>query len=360
MSGEGGNGPVSGDQFDEALKSLLEGNAGQPRFREMSAADRAKQADKARKQAEREHAKHARHRAKPRRRLGRRARIIVTTVVLAVVGGGGLYAVGHFKSLKGHLPQASLAKSPSLAMPVAPIPANVFIGTAAEDWSDGASGIGLPVAHAIGPYSAAQVASAYATTQKLLIEGNLDRAVLFGAKPTAFANLLAAPQRALFLAGLNAKGVGKDGFPRNTRFWIATFAPGSADLIGDVIKVHGTMSAKVIRDSGTTMLDVEVNYLFVYPVARPGAPTDWMRVIAHQVGSVKFGSWGGSSGPFDPEFVTQMAVGGVSCNATDGYIHPDYPSDHVPAPSATGTAVDPYSMAAPPAGKAVCRQTTRT
>jgi hypothetical protein len=361
MSGEGGNGPVSGDQFDEALKSLLDGNAGQPRFREMSAADRAKQADKARKQAERNRAKHARRRSGRRRHLGRGARILVTTVVLAVIGGGGLYAVSHFKPLRGHLPQAGITKTPVPAASAAPLPANVFAGTRADDWADGAAGIVLPAAHAVGPYSAAQVASAYATTERLLIAGNLDRSVLFGAKPTVFADLLAAPQRTQFLAGLNATGVSKDGSPRNTHSWIAVFAPGSAELIGDVIKVHGSLSAKVAHVSGMTVLAVVVNYLFAYPVARPGTPADWMRIVDHETGSIDFGNWQGPSGPFAPESLTQTANAGAYCAFQDGYIHPDYPAPHIPDTHATGPVVDPYSTALPPGQhEATCFQTNGT
>ena len=50
-----------------------------------------------------------------------------------------------------------------------------------------------------------------------------------------------------------------------------SFAPGSTRLIGSVVKVEGTMSAKSVSVSGTTALAITVNYVFTYAIEPPGS-----------------------------------------------------------------------------------------
>jgi hypothetical protein len=71
--------------------------------------------------------------------------------------------------------------------------------------------------------------------------------------------------------------VDKNGEEENTRGWITTFAPGSARFVTTVVKVHGRMKASVIRQSGTPVLRITVDYIFVYVVEPPGDPAGWMR-----------------------------------------------------------------------------------
>ena len=283
--------------------------------------------------------------------------------VVAVTGVGvGLYAA---RGVFAHPPAASSAAT-SVASALAPSlssgpPADPFAGSPADGWANGASGIVVPAAKPLSGFSAAQVASAYASTRKLLIAADLDKPTLLGGKPDAFAALLTAQQRATFLKGLNTIGVDKGGYPLSTRRWLATFAPGSVKIIGDVIKVHGTMSARIAHESGTTALAIDVNYLFAYAIEPPGRPSDWMRVVDHHYGPFYFARWDDPGGPLEAWDQTLSGVAGLQCGTKDGYIHPDYPGLQTAMPAESGPAVDPYAPATDmPNGGAACGRSTGT
>ena len=355
--GTSGQGPAPADEFDRELRELTEGTAPAPLFLEPSAAERA--------QASAADAGKAGDRGRHGRRTG--ALVLVALLVVA----GGLLWVGYMRSAPNAGPEvAGPVPSPTAASPMGTItpvdlfdgpPADPFAGTPADGWADGAAGIVPPPARQVGGFTAAQVAAAYATTRKLLIAGNLDRQTLLGGPPTAFAKLLTAKQRAQFLGGLNKKGVQKGGYPVSTRKWVASFAPGSAELIGNVIKVHGTMSARAVRESGTVVLTIEVNYIFGYAIEPPHHPADWMRLVDHQYGSIEFAPWDDADGALEPWDRTIIGNAGVQCGTTDGYIHPDYPSDRYVDARESGAAIHPYSTATSvPGGGAVCGRTTGT
>lgn len=350
-----GQGPSSPDEFDRELRALTEGSAGEARFRELSAAERAKAGTK-----------------KPRRRGKGRGRLVSSLVLVAVLAAGGGIAWLRF----GHPSGKTGGKAPS-ASPVASVagpapsgtitpvnlfggpPVNLFAGTPAAGWADGAAGIVPPAARPIGGFTAAQAASAYATTRKLLIATALDRKTLLGGAPTAFARLLFGQERKDFLAGLNKTGTARDGAPRSTRSWVISFAPGSTALIGSVIKVHGTMSARATTYSGFKALAVKVNYRFVYPVEPPGVPADWMRVVGSVSGTVYFGDFARSGASFVPWVLFDNSEAGDRCGDKDGYGRPDFP-DHRSGTRPSGPAVDPYSMASQPDRPGSCQAVTRT
>jgi hypothetical protein len=364
--GTSGQGPAPADEFDRELRELTEGTASAPQFLEPSAAERAKASapdpEKAGKRGSR----------------GHQSGSLVLVVLLVVTGG--LIWLGYTHSAPGGqqevagppppTPSAGPAASAAAASPMGTItpvdlfagpPVDPFAGTPADGWADGAAGIVPPPARPVGGFTAAQVASAYATTRKLLIAANLDRQTLLGGSPAAFAKLLTARQRAQFLGGLNKKGVNKGGYPVSTRKWVASFAPGSAKFIGNVIKVHGTMSARTIAESGAVVLAIEVNYLFAYAIEPPHDPADWMRLVDHQYGSINFAPWDDPGGALEPWDRTIIGNAGAQCGSTDGYIHPNYPSDRSVDARESGAALDPYSTATSvPGGGAVCGRTTGT
>ena len=342
----------SDDEFDRALRELADGTAGEPRFREASAAERARQAKQQAKRA----------RKQPRRLSGRgqperdsRGRATTWTSVSVVLV---LVAAGAFIWLQVRPPAAGTTAAPiAPAVADAGPPADPFTGTPANTWANGAAGIVVPAAKPVGKFTAAQVKAAYQTTRKLLIAADLNKPTLLGGPPTAFADLLASQQRADFLGGLNKKGANQGGYPLSTRRWVVSFAPGSTRLIGSVVKVQGTMSAKSVSDSGTTALAITVNYLFTYAIEPPGVPTDWMRFLAHQYGSFDFAQWDDPGGRFEPSDQTIIGHAGLRCGSTDGYLQPDYPSERASGAGGTqsGPALNPYSNAtAVPGGGAVC------
>jgi len=239
-------------------------------------------------------------------------------------------------------------------------PSDPFAGTPAEAWADGAAGIVIPQAQQTGPYTAAQVQAAYETTRQLLIAAHLDPQTLNGGLPVAYANLLQPLVRNAFWANLNTVGVNNDGAPLSTRAWVTSFAPGTTVLIGNVIKVAGTMSAQPETNpliEGGQALDIVVNYRFVYPVEPPGDPGAWMRVVGIASGKVRF-SPSSNGGPLLPWDDTAPAVAGARCDSVDGYVHPDYANGPPENVQASGPPFDPYDLNEVPAG--YCQETTGT
>ncbi len=317
---------------------------------------------------------------------GRRSRLAgsAIAVALAVLLAGGCSATAAPGSLAalGSGPSAAPSAAPgtgvkvsgapfgsafasavSTAVPPNPLgpPADPFAGTPADHWADGAAGIVLPEARPVGGFTTAQVEYAYETTRKLLVAANLDKQTLLGGTPTAFADLLTSQQRATFLNGLNKLGVDKQGRRLSTRTWVMSFPPGEAQLIGSVIKVHGMMHAKAVRDkNGSYELDVDLDYLFVYPVEPPHQATSWMRVVDEESGSVDFGDWAGATTTFAPWDQFDSSAAGALCGTRDGYQHPDYPNDLAvqPTVSPSGTPVNPYALGQTVSG--TCESTTGT
>jgi hypothetical protein len=350
--------PTSADEFDRELRELTEGTAGKPLFFEPSAAERARSAQ-----------------VLPAIRRGRgRVAIAVFLVILLAVGAVLLWA-GYVRSSPnaGNSQPGNVGPATAVVQKytgtISPIdffagpPADPFrrpTGSASADhWADGAAGIVPPAAAPVGGFTRAQVAAAYETTRKLLIAANLDKQTLLGGPPTAFASLLTAKQRAIFLAGLNKSGVDKYGSPLSTRAWVASFAPGSADLIGNVIKVHGTMSARAVTRSGTVVLAIEVNYLFAYAVEPPHEPTDWTRIVDHEYGTIDFAHWDGRAGALQPWDNATIGRAGAQCGTGDGYIHPDYPSDRSIDTAPSGPVINVYSLT-PRSASTSCGRSTGT
>lgn len=350
--GIGDQGSAHEDEIDRKLRELTEGLMAEPVLKEPSAAERAKRAGR--------DLKNDRRRQRKQRRNARSVRLtvgVIAVVVLAAAGGVTWLRLSHSPTGRSSGQQPPLGGTPAVGAP----PADPFAGTQAENWANGESGIVTSAAKPVGSFTAAQVMKAFQTTRRLLIAANLDKQTLLGGAPTAFADLLTRRQRADFLAALNKKGVNSGGYPLSTRKWVASFFPGSAEFTGNVIKVHGMMSAQTAHEAGGTVLAIQVNYVFGYAVEPPGNPSDWMRVLDHQYGSVDFAQWDDPGGPLEPWDQTIIGNAGIQCGTTDGYIHPDYPSERTPVPAQSGPAINPYSRStAVPGGGAVCGRTSGT
>ncbi len=271
--------------------------------------------------------------------LGRPSRMAAVAIVsavalcLAVAGCSASSVLGASSS--------TAIASPNPAGP----PPDPFSGTPADHWADGTAGIAVPAAKAVGSFSRAQVESAYQTTRRMLIAADLDPTILHGGAPTAFADLLTPQDRTWFLDGLNKSGADKTGAALSTRTVVVSFAPGTTKLIGSVIKVHGSMSARAATDSGSAVLDIDVDYIFVYPVEPPGQPQNWTRVISEAAWVISFGNWQGTTSTFTPSYTNTAAdgVAGASCQTKDGYVHPAYPNNATSGPTPSGKPIDPYT-----------------
>jgi hypothetical protein len=295
----------------------------------------------------------------------------------AIIVGGGVFAwvrlappSRHHHVFAAH--QASAVASASVlttreAPLITPLqsltangpPASPFAGSPASAWADGAAGITIPAARPHGPYTAAEVRSAYETTRELLIAGNLDWPTLHGGPPTAFASLLIEQERARFQAGLHSRALNKAGLEENTRAWVTSFAPGSTQFVTTVIKVHGTMSASLATDSGSEVLRIKVDYLFVFAVQQPGNRANWLRVVVQRYGYVDFAQWDDPGGPLEPFYDVSGLTPGALCGERDGYIHPAFPQGPPPTVQPSGTPVNPYVLATP-ATTGICARTTGT
>jgi hypothetical protein len=278
---------------------------------------------------------------------------------------GGTTSAPHSGVLNAAPGVPGAGSPPAVAAPPRPPgpPADPFAGTPADDWADGTAGVTLPAAHAVGGYTRTQVADAYQTTRQLLIAANLDQQTLRGGQPTAFASLLTPGQRTQFLGSLKKVGLDKQDSPLSYRSWLMSFAPGSAELIGHVIKVNGTMHAKVVTDKdGTTELDIDLEYHFVYPIEPPHDPASWMRVVNEVSGSVNFANWVGADSNFAPWVEFGPSAAGILCGSRDGFQHPDYPNDATVAPGVTptGTLLDPYGVSPTTTDPGTCEASTDT
>lgn len=365
MSDGSGEKPPA-DEIDRKLRELTEEISGAARVREPSA-------------AERERAARERSRDRSRERspkLGKRrggARLAGWSVAVLVLAGGGYFgwhqvsqsgAAGSPDDTRvvtnGAVPKTSSPPASSSVTPLAGPPADPFAGTPADHWADGTAGLVAPAAASHGEFTASQVTAAYATTRTLLIAQNLDHTTLLGGAPTAFANVLTSQQRAQFTAGLDKIGLDKKGYELSTRTWVASFAPGTAALIGTVVKVHGTMSARAATDRGHAVLDVDVNYRFVYPIEPPRAHQDWMRIVGQVTGYIEFDNFQDPGGPLQPWVVSAFpAEAGARCGSTDGYSHPYYPGGPTSTATPTGATINPYAMSTQPT-TGTCQPTTGT
>jgi plasmid stabilization system protein ParE len=95
MSEGSGQEPDPSDEFDRELRALSENPALGTRFREPSAAERAKLAKQARKQAARD-AKQTRRGRRKERGTGRRRQLTAWGIVIVILAGGGALTWARF------------------------------------------------------------------------------------------------------------------------------------------------------------------------------------------------------------------------------------------------------------------------
>ncbi|MDP9869770.1 MULTISPECIES: hypothetical protein [Streptosporangium] len=196
-----------------------------------------------------------------------------------------------------------------------------FRGSPAEKFAEGIGGIVVPEARPVKNFSAKDVRSAFLTSRRMLGAAHLDRRTLLGGKPEAFAELLDAEQRKFFLRDLDHKDQKK-----NTRSWVTSFAPGSAELVGEAVKVQGKMAAEsAVDEDGGPQLRVNYEARFVYAL-RPAAKSGpIVRVMVYVKARHEF--WRDEPGArlrnWDGESVEFWSAG-TECESPDGFLRPDY------------------------------------
>ncbi|NRQ40571.1 hypothetical protein HII36_53510 [Nonomuraea sp. NN258] len=291
------------------------------------------------------------HPRRPRRIL------LVLTTAFAVAAAGGLVVTYRPDLLAaGREPGTTQAGRTSGAIPEETTPvtggpdlpeptdaaaaaptADLFADSPARDYADGIAGFVMPKAAAVGGLSKKDVAAGLKRVRDLFAAAHLDRKALLGGPPTAYAELLHPDQARWFRKDVKKKP--------GVRGMVHSFAPKTAELVTDVIKVHGTTKVSPFRRDGLTGALVRTNYLIVYGIQRPGQPATAMRLVAHHRGRLEIFRRG-------DELITWVVRGDSSrtparCDIKDGYIHPFYDDSAPSTVSPTGAPQNPYDLDRP-------------
>ncbi|MEU4325290.1 hypothetical protein [Nonomuraea dietziae] len=284
-----------------------------------------------------------------RRRITVAAVAVAAVAVVAVLIAAGGTVAGRLPDLLAAVEAAlpTLGPVPEETEPVAGSPEEVgpFEGSKAESYPNGAAGLVMPPAKAMHGLSKKDVAAALKRVKALMAASHLDVPTLMGGRPKAFADLLPPEERAWFRKNLDrTRGfAAKDDF--NTRAWVHSFAPKTAELATPVVKVKGKTTLGRYSDAGRTGVKISMSYVFVYAVQRPGQPWTRHRVVSHHVGEAHVYREDGEL----VVWVYNWNTGGVTparCDVDDSFVHPFYPDsprDKV-AERATEHAGDPYDL----------------
>jgi hypothetical protein len=148
--------------------------------------------------------------------------------------------------------------------------AQPFANTPAAGWSDGAAGIVVPPAVAVGSVPAATVGLAMARVKQVLVAAHLDDRMLVQHDTSAYLALFATTARAQASAQLTPAHPDGNGE--------LTLLANGFHLLPAPVKVNGTMSTSL---DPTGELVVHTNYVFAYPFAPsdPDSITEYWQFI---------------------------------------------------------------------------------
>jgi hypothetical protein len=330
------------DEWDQQMDALVAGSlGGAPK--ELSARGRQLEGrlvelDRARRLRERRGRKGLRRRVLWQRiRAGKRA--LAWFVVLAVLGGGAWFLVGRggngasaaFRAFQPPAVPGASTDGASLAAP--------FAGWTAK-LSDGVAGLWLPSVHAVGSFSAADVAAALAQSRRYLVTANLDLSVVVGRDPNPVLELLTPDERQQLRAD-----IAKPNLYHDPLLWMTRLSP-AAVLVGHVIKVTGGLWLT------ETPQDLKVNYrlLFIYPVTQRNGSGEVLDIVVRRDGTFDFYRpyLGGQLQPL-ANASSYWAADGAQCLVDDqGLVHPAWATPVGPTPSAVPSwDIDNLLTAAP-------------
>ncbi|WP_069171165.1 hypothetical protein [Streptomyces griseus] len=246
--------------------------------------------------------------------------------------------------------------APAGSDPDRPTVEEPFRGSPALHWADGAEGIAVPEARAIGGMSEAQVGEFLRTTRRFLVAANLDPATLRGEKPREALALLDPQQKDVqdMLAAAWTR-------PDERHDPLALFTridPDDARPMGDVVKTRGRMTLEAGRE-GT--VEAHADYTFVYPVLKARTQDEVTRtIVRRRLTTVLYDPERFRTTPGTLSFSRyEQYAGNTACEVYDGFLHPSFPSD-APEPAPTGAAVDPYDRSRVPTDDGACGTVTRT
>ncbi|MCX5405213.1 hypothetical protein OHA37_15110 [Streptomyces sp. NBC_00335] len=231
--------------------------------------------------------------------------------------------------------------APSMADPDLPTLKEPFKGSPAAQWADGAAGIEIPQAEAVGGMSKEKIADALVKVRQFLVTANLDPATLRGERPEAALALL-DPKLGEYKTNVeealrhpSAKNDPLDLFSR--------YDPAELTLVGEVVKVRGRIWVEPGDRAG--QVDLKTDYTFVYPFVKAKAGADQVErtVMRREItfSIVDPRKWDSTAGKLWIE-ATYRNIGNSACDADDGFLHPQFDDDAPTGPTPSGTPVDPY------------------
>lgn len=284
-----------------------------------------------------------------RKRVWPRNLIAMVTAAAVTVGVVALYRAHHSPdpaSAAG--PAASASVSPSVASsapttPSGPPPGGYFVDSPAAHYADGAAGLVVPRAKAVGSFSASEVAQDYAALKRLFVDADLEPAVLAGGTPTAL--MAALDPKNPTLAELRT-ALAKPSEANNPVQYVTRFDAHDTRVLGHTVKVHGSMTARAGSD-GT--LVVSGDFIFVYAVAPVGNSSAWARTLVQRYIALDFvpenGRW--EIPPAGTYWVREnyASTANDRCGVYNGYVNPDFTHASV----THGKPVDPYVLTPPSA-----------
>lgn len=247
---------------------------------------------------------------------------------------------------------------PSAADPEVPTLDRPFAGSPALNWADGAAGIVLPKATAVGKFSKDQVELALQQAKILLVGANLDPKTIRGDRPAAALAVLDPKQTKTF-DRLNAS-LTTPSKAQDPTLLFSRFDPKDVRLVGDVVKTRGRITFGASADGGVT---VHADYTFVYPLVRTDGSTTVARTIVRRV--IDLDVLDPTRYQATPGLLTlgqnNADFGNSACGVYDGYLHPEFGSASPTGAAPTGPTEDPYDRSRDLGkGKGTCGTATRT
>ncbi|TCO50758.1 hypothetical protein [Actinocrispum wychmicini] len=250
--------------------------------------------------------------AKPRPRgLGK---LVTVGAAVAVVAGAVTFAAVHSTAEPRTVDVVAAPAKPQIDF------ARPFVGTPAEKWADGETGIAAPDAAPVGPFTKQQVTDAYAKVRQAVITSRLDRAVLEKHDVEQWLKLLAKDSQK------KLRPVFTDD-PHQAHAYATRLADGYT-LLPAVPKVSGRMWAEQGTHPGE--LIIHTNYVFAYAFndAHPEQLTDVMDIVAVDRWDVDYsvltGKYAASSLGIWP-IRSQGFTYSMGCQALrEGYLAPSY------------------------------------
>ncbi|MGW6613827.1 hypothetical protein ACWGA0_10275 [Streptomyces erythrochromogenes] len=260
--------------------------------------------------------------------------------------------------------------APETARPSAPPPSadpdrptvqDPFRGSPALQWADGAAGIEIPEATAVGGVSEEKIAETLRNAKAFLVAANLDPAVLKGERPEAALALL-DPKGTEASEHLE-RSLAKPGKDQNPVNLFTRYDPAEVKPVGEVVKVRGRMWVEAGKEAGQA--DVRLDYSFVYPLVKavPGADqverTIVRREITFTVADPR--KWQVTAGRLTlADYRVDLA--NSACEVYDGYLHPGFDADPAAGGTPSGPPKDPYdrSRGIEAGGQEGCGTVSRT